>query len=98
MVQKIIGPNPIRWGTVPFFPRPFMQVIRTLEGQAFFQYNPCGRLIVMSVDMCYRMIACKEPLKVPLGQPQGQIPQGTLKAFFLRPTWAEKQPPRALTG
>lgn len=98
MVQKIVGPNPIRWGTVPFFPRPFMQVTRTLEEQAFFQYNPCGRLIVMSVDMCYRMIACKEPLTVPLGQPHGQIPQGTLKAFFLPPTWDEKQPPRALTG
>jgi len=98
MLEKIIGPNPIRWGTVPFFPRPFMQVTRSLEGQAFFQYNPCGRLIVMSVDMCYRMIACKEPLTVPLGQPHGQIPQGTLKAFFLPPTWDENQPPRALTG
>jgi SAM-dependent methyltransferase len=98
MLQKIIGPNPIHWGTVSFFPRPLMQVARTLEGQVFFQLNPCGRLIVMSVDMCYRMIACKEPLTVPLGQPHGQIPQGTLKAFFLRPPWSGKQPPQALTG
>jgi SAM-dependent methyltransferase len=98
MVHRILGPNPIRWGTVPLFPLPLLQVVRILEGQALFQHNPCGRLIVMSVDMCYRMIAAKEPLTVPLGRRQGQVPQGTLKAFFLPPSWNEEKPPGALPG
>jgi SAM-dependent methyltransferase len=98
MVHRILGPNPVRWGTVPLFPLPLLQVARILEGQAFFQQNPCGRLIVMSVDMCYRMIATKEPLTVPLGRTEGHIPQGTLKAFFLPRSWRGNRPPGALPG
>jgi ubiquinone/menaquinone biosynthesis C-methylase UbiE len=93
LVQNVIGPSPIRWGTVLFFPLRLVQVTRVVEGHSLFQQNPCGAFIVMRVDLCYRFIACSDPLTNRLQQRQGQLPQGTLRAFFRPPEWKSEHPP-----
>jgi ubiquinone/menaquinone biosynthesis C-methylase UbiE len=98
MVQRILGPIPIRWGTVIFFPLPLMRVTRAMEQHAFFQQNPCGAFIVMAVDVCHRFITCKDPLTAPLHQAHGQLPHSSLRVFFLPSKWNSKQPPGALPG
>jgi len=62
------GAEPHSVGHCAFLSAPLYAGDPHAGGTDLFQHNPCGRLIVMSVDMCYRMIACKEPLQVPLGQ------------------------------
>jgi hypothetical protein len=96
LIQKIMGPTPIRWGTVLFFPLTLMKITRSVEQHPLFQQNPLGAFIVMTVDISYRFISCKDHLTAPLGKKSGQLPQGTLRVFSLPPVWREKQPPEAI--
>ncbi|UCG13450.1 MAG: methyltransferase domain-containing protein [Deltaproteobacteria bacterium] len=92
MVHRIMGPTPIRWGTVLFFPLSFMRITRPVERHPFFQQNPLGAFIVMIVDISYRFIACRDHLTARLRGKREQLPQGTLKIFTLPKSWQERQP------
>jgi SAM-dependent methyltransferase len=96
MVKKIMGPTPVRWGTVIFFPLTLMRVTRSVEQNPFFQHNPWGSFIVMTVDISYRFITSQDHLKAPLHKKHGQLPQGSLKVFSPPPAWKEKHPPEAI--
>jgi ubiquinone/menaquinone biosynthesis C-methylase UbiE len=97
MVHRLVGPTPIRWGTVLFFPLRFMRVTRSVERNPVFQQNPWGAFIVMRVDISYRFIVCKDPLKTTLQQPQGQVSRGTLKLWSPPPPALQKnRPPEAI--
>ncbi len=95
MIQRIMGPTPIRWGTVLFFPLTFMRLTRSVEQHPLFQHNPLGTFIVMTVDISYRFISCKDHIATPLSKKHGQLHEGTLKVFSKLPAWREKQPPEA---
>jgi ubiquinone/menaquinone biosynthesis C-methylase UbiE len=96
MIARILGPTPVRWGTVIFFPLSLSKVARTVEGHPFFQQNPLGAFIAMQVDISYRFITCKDHLTTPLQKKHGQLPQGTLKVYSPPPAWKEKRPPEAI--
>jgi ubiquinone/menaquinone biosynthesis C-methylase UbiE len=96
MVRRIMGPTPVRWGTVIFFPLSLMRVTRSVEQHPFFQHNPWGGFIVMTVDISYRFITSQDHIKTPLHKKHGQLPQGTLKVFSPPPALKEKQPPEAM--
>jgi ubiquinone/menaquinone biosynthesis C-methylase UbiE len=98
MINRILGPTPVRWGTVIFFPLTFSKVARPVEGHPFFQQNPLGAFISMQVDICYHFITCKDHLTAPLHKKHGQLPQGTLRVFSPPPVWKEKRPPEAIIG
>lgn len=93
MVHNVLGPTAIRWGTVLFFPLPLARITGAVERHSLFQQNPCGAFIVMRVDISYRFIVCKDPLTTALKQRQGQLPQGSLKAYCLS---HPRQPPGAI--
>ena len=96
MIKRIMGPTPIQWGTVIFFPLTFVKVTQTVENNPFFQQNPLGAFIVMQVDICYHFITCQDKLTSPLKKKHGQLPQGTLRVFSPPPVWKEKRPPEAI--
>jgi ubiquinone/menaquinone biosynthesis C-methylase UbiE len=96
MITRILGPTPVRWGTVIFFPLSISKVARTVEGHPFFQQNPLGAFIVMQVDICYRFITCKDHLTASLHKKHGQLPQGTLRVFSSPPPREETGPPEAI--
>lgn len=96
MVKRIMGPTPLRWGTVIFFPLTLMRVTRSLEQHTFFQQNPWGSFLVMTVDISYRFITSQDPINPPLHKKHGQLPQGTLKVISPPSAWKEKQPPEAI--
>ena len=96
MVKKIMGPTPVRWGTAIFFPLTLIRVTRSVEQNPFFQHNPWGSFIVMTVDISYRFITSQDHLKTPLHKEHGQLPQGSLKVFSPPPAWKERHPPEAI--
>ena len=96
MVRKILGPTPVRWGTAIFFPMTLVRVTRSVEQNSFFQHNPWGSFIVMTVDIRYRFITSQDHLKAPLHKKHGQLPQGSLKVFLPPPAWKENHPPEAI--
>jgi hypothetical protein len=96
MVQRILGPTHVRWNTALFFPVALIRLTRPVERHPVFQQNPCGAFIVMTVDICYRFVACKDHVTTPLQPTHGQMPQGTLKVFSFPPVRKEKQPPEAM--
>jgi ubiquinone/menaquinone biosynthesis C-methylase UbiE len=96
MVNRILGPSRIRWGTVLFFPLTFMRVTRAVEYHPFFQQNPLGAFIVMIVDISYRFTASMEEITTPIRPEKGQLPQGTCKVLPSPSVWKEKQPPGAI--
>ena len=95
MVKKILGPTPVEWGTVLFFPLTFVRMTRSVERHPLFQRNPLGAFIVMKVDVCYSFTTCKDPLTSQMHHNHGQVPQGTLKVLSPPAIWKEKQPPEA---
>jgi ubiquinone/menaquinone biosynthesis C-methylase UbiE len=97
MVRGILGPAPVEWGTVLFFPLTFVRITRSVEGHPLFQQNPLGAFIVMKVDVCYDFISCKDPLTDTMHHKHGQVPQGTLKVWSAPAAWKEKQPPKAIS-
>jgi len=97
MVRKILGPIPVEWGTVLFFPLTFVKIARSVERHPLFQQNPLGAFIVMKVDVCYSLIACKEPLTGKIHHKPGQVVQGSLKVWSPPAAWREKQPPEAVS-
>jgi ubiquinone/menaquinone biosynthesis C-methylase UbiE len=96
MVHKIMGPTKIRWGTVLFFPLTFMRVTHSVEDHPLFQQNPWGAFIVMTVDISYRLITCKDPMTPRLHPKGGQLPQGTPRVLTVPPAWRERQSPKAI--
>jgi ubiquinone/menaquinone biosynthesis C-methylase UbiE len=96
MVNRIIGPSRIRWGTVLFFPLTFMRVTRFLEHQPFFQQNPLGAFIVMAVDISYRLTTSMDHITTPLHHKTGQVPQSTCRVFTLPSSRKAKQSPGAV--
>ena len=96
MIRKILGPIPVGWGTVLFFPLTFMKVTRAVEDNPLFQQNPLGAFIVMQVDISYSFITCKDPLTGKLHRTHGQAPQSTLKVFSPPAVWKDRQPPEAI--
>lgn len=96
MINRILGPTPVQWGTVIFFPLSFSKVARSVEGHPFFQQNPLGAFIAMQVDICYRFITCKDHLTAPLHKKHGQLPQGTLRVFLPPTPWKDKRPPEVI--
>jgi SAM-dependent methyltransferase len=96
MICKILGPTPVQWGTVLFFPLSLSKVARTVEGHPFFQQNPLGAFIAMQVDIRYRFITCKDPLTTPLHKKHGELPQGTLRVFSPPPVRKETRSPTAM--
>jgi ubiquinone/menaquinone biosynthesis C-methylase UbiE len=96
MIKRILGPTPVQWGTVIFFPLTFSKVAGTVESHPFFQHNPLGAFIAMKIDICYRFITCKDHLTTPMHKNHGQVPQGTLRVFSPPPAWKEKRPPEAI--
>ena len=96
MICQILGPTPVRWGTVVFFPLSLSKVAQTVEGHPFFQQNPLGAFIAMQVDIRYRFITCKDHLTTPLHKKHGQLPQGTLRVSSQPLLGKEKRPPEAI--
>jgi SAM-dependent methyltransferase len=95
MIKRVLGPTPIQWGTVIFFPLAFSKVAGTVECHPLFQQNPLGAFIAMQVDICYRFITCKDRLTSPMHKKHGQLPQGSLRVFSPS-VWKEKRPPEAI--
>ena len=96
MIKKVMGPTPVRWGTVIFFPPTLMKITRPVEQNKIFQQNPWGSFIVMAVDISYRFITSQDHLKTPLHKKHGQLHQGTLKIFSPPPGRREKKSPEAI--
>ncbi|MEJ2429874.1 MAG: hypothetical protein P8075_13290, partial [Deltaproteobacteria bacterium] len=96
MICRMLGPTPVHWGTVIFFPLSLSKVTRTVEGHPFFQQNPLGAFIAMQVDIRYRFITGKDHLTTPLHKKHSQLPQGTLRVFPPPSLRKEKGAPEAI--